>query len=95
MYRTFDRRIIFVDEVALDQLDRQTRLSDTTTANNNELILAQKLQQENVLASSAICMCIRRASAAARIDRPVRRIIDFSSYLGCHCVGSRDDSWGL
>lgn len=58
MYHTFDRRIIFVDKVALDQLDRQTRLSDTTTADNNELILAQKLQQENVLASSAICMCV-------------------------------------
>ena len=58
MHRTFNRRIIFVDEVALDQLDRQTRLSDTTTADNNELILAQKLQQENVLASSAICMCV-------------------------------------
>lgn len=40
---TFNRRIIFVDKVALDQLDRQTRLSDTTTTDNNELILAQKL----------------------------------------------------
>lgn len=69
MYRTFNRRIIFVDKVALDQLDRQTRLSDTTTADNDELILAQKLQQENVLASSAICMCIGRA-AAVRVDRP-------------------------
>jgi hypothetical protein len=58
MHRTFNRRIIFVDEVALDQLDRQTRLSNTTTTDNNELILAQKLQEENVLASSAICMCV-------------------------------------
>lgn len=63
VYRTFNRRIIFVDKVALDQLDRQTRLSDTTTADNDELILAQKLQEENVLANSAIYMWIQRASA--------------------------------
>lgn len=44
--------------MALDQLDRQAGLSDTTTTDDDELILAQKLQEENVLASSAICMCV-------------------------------------
>jgi hypothetical protein len=57
VYRTFNRRIVFVDEMALDQLDCQTRLSDTTATDDNELILAQKLQRENMLANSTMCMC--------------------------------------
>lgn len=41
--RTFDGRIILVDEMGLDQLDRQARLSDTTSSDNDELVLSQKL----------------------------------------------------
>jgi len=41
--RVFDRRVIFVDEMALDQLDRQARFTDTTTTDNDELVLSQEL----------------------------------------------------
>ena len=37
---TFDCWIIFIDEMTLYQLDRQARLSDTTSTYNNELILS-------------------------------------------------------
>ena len=37
---TFNCRIVLVHEVALDQLDRQARLSDTTTTDNHQLILS-------------------------------------------------------
>lgn len=40
---TFNRRVIFIDEVTLDQLNRQTRFTDATAANNDELVLAQEL----------------------------------------------------
>jgi hypothetical protein len=39
----FDCRVILVDEVALDQLDGQAGLADTTTADNDELVLSQEL----------------------------------------------------
>jgi hypothetical protein len=42
---TFDGRIILIDEMALDQLYGQTRLSYAATADDYELILAEKLQQ--------------------------------------------------
>lgn len=38
--RTFNRRVIFIDEVTLDQLNRQARFADATTADNDELVLA-------------------------------------------------------
>ena len=41
--RTFDGRVILVDEMALDQLDRQTRFTDATTADDDELVLSQEL----------------------------------------------------
>ena len=41
--RTFNCGIIFIDEMALYQLDRQAGLSDSTTAHNNELVFSQKL----------------------------------------------------
>jgi hypothetical protein len=40
---TFNCGIIFIDEMTLYQLDCQARLSNSTTAHNNELILSQKL----------------------------------------------------
>jgi hypothetical protein len=36
---TFDCGIIFVDEVALDQLDGQAGFSDTTSTDDDELVL--------------------------------------------------------
>jgi hypothetical protein len=42
---TFNCRIVLVHKVALYQLDRQARLSYTTSTDNDELILAQKLQK--------------------------------------------------
>jgi hypothetical protein len=43
MVLTFDCGIIFVDKVALYQLDGQARFSDTTTTDDDELVLPQEL----------------------------------------------------
>jgi hypothetical protein len=43
--RTFNGRVIFVDEVALDKLDGQTTLSDTTATDYHELIFPEELQK--------------------------------------------------
>jgi hypothetical protein len=40
---TFNCRVVLIHEVALDQLDRQARFSDTTTTDNHQLILSQEL----------------------------------------------------
>lgn len=40
---TFDCGIVFVNKVGLDELDGQTRLSHAASADNDELVLAQKL----------------------------------------------------
>ena len=50
--RTLDCRVIFVDEMALDQLDGEARLADTTTANDDELVFPQKLQVQKKMAVS-------------------------------------------
>lgn len=42
--RTFDGRVIFVDEVALDELDGQTTLSDTTATDYDELVFPEELR---------------------------------------------------
>jgi hypothetical protein len=41
---TLDGRIVLVYEVALDQLDSQTRLSDSTAADNYQLVFSEKLR---------------------------------------------------
>lgn len=43
MMRTFNCRIVFINEVTLDKLNGQARFSDTTAADDDELILAQEL----------------------------------------------------
>jgi hypothetical protein len=48
---TLDCRVILVDEVALDELYGQARLSDTTTADHHELVFSEKLRRESVTAS--------------------------------------------
>lgn len=40
---TFYRRIIFVHEMALDQLNGEAGLSDTTSADNDELVFPEEL----------------------------------------------------
>jgi hypothetical protein len=40
---TLNGRVVLVYEVALDQLDGQTRLSDTTAADYHQLVLAEEL----------------------------------------------------
>lgn len=50
---TLNCRVVLVDEMALDQLDRQARFTDTTTADDDELVLSQELsgakcQQSNI-----------------------------------------------
>jgi hypothetical protein len=42
--RTFDGRIVFVDEMALDELDGQATLSDTTTTDYHELVFPEELR---------------------------------------------------
>lgn len=39
---TLDRRIVLIDEMALDKLYGQTRLSDATATDDNELVLSQE-----------------------------------------------------
>jgi hypothetical protein len=45
--RTFNGGIVLVDEMALDQLDSQARLSNTTSTDNDELVLSKELQQSS------------------------------------------------
>lgn len=39
--RTFYSRIILINEMALDELNGQARLADTTTADNDELVFTE------------------------------------------------------
>lgn len=43
--RTFNGRVVLVYEVALDELDGQTTLSDTTAADDDELVFPEDLQK--------------------------------------------------
>lgn len=40
---TFDCWVVFIDEMTLDQLNRKTRFTDTTSADNHQFVLSQKL----------------------------------------------------
>jgi len=42
---TFNGGIVFVHEMCLYQLDGQTRLSHTTTANDDQLVFSKKLSR--------------------------------------------------
>lgn len=41
--RTFDCGVIFVDEMALDELDREAGFTHTSSSNYNELVFPEKL----------------------------------------------------
>lgn len=43
MRRTLDCWVVFIDEMTLDQLNRKTRFTDTTSADNHQFVLSQKL----------------------------------------------------
>lgn len=40
---TLDCWVVFIDEMTLDQLNRKTRFTDTTSADNHQFVLSQKL----------------------------------------------------
>ena len=41
--RTLDCRVILVEEVALDQLDRETRFTNATAADHHQLVFSREL----------------------------------------------------
>ncbi len=43
--RTLDGRVIFVNEMRLDQLDCEARFADATTAHHHQLVFSRKLQR--------------------------------------------------
>lgn len=43
MLLTFDGGIIFIDKMALDELDGQTRFTNSTASDYDELVLAKEL----------------------------------------------------
>lgn len=43
--RTFDCGVIFVDEMALDELDREAGFTHTSSSNYDELVFPEKLMQ--------------------------------------------------
>lgn len=47
LVRTFDCGIIFIDEVALDELNREARLAHTTSSNDDELVFPEELKHRN------------------------------------------------
>lgn len=51
--RTFDRGVIFIDEMALDQLDRQTRLAHATAPDDDQLVFPEKLHGRSVTRQQA------------------------------------------
>lgn len=51
---TFNGRIVFVDEVALNQLNGEARFTDATATNNDELVLSHKLARHETLAMGGL-----------------------------------------
>ncbi len=48
---TFNSRIVFVDKVALNQLDGEARFTDATATDNDELVLSHELSGGQTLAT--------------------------------------------
>ena len=61
--RTFDCRVVFVDEMALDELDCETTLSHSTTTYYHQLIFPEELRHWLVLATSNECRCATTGDA--------------------------------
>lgn len=47
--RTFNGWVILIDEMALDQLNRQTRFTDTTSTDNHQFVFSQELVRAEVI----------------------------------------------
>lgn len=45
---TFNGGIVLVDEMGLDELDGQTTLADTTTADDDQLVFPEELRHDAV-----------------------------------------------
>jgi len=69
-HRTFNRWVVLVDEVALDELDGQARLADTTSADHDELVLAQELHVPRALACVDASWDSRGATRVDEVDEP-------------------------
>lgn len=82
---TFDRGIIFIDEMTLYQLNRQARLSDSTTTNNNEFILSQKLHVQKKKGGYVSQLSFGRRNPSSRVNslpwRPCLCWIDESNHF--------------
>ena len=48
MLRTFDGGIVFIHEMALDELDCETALPDATAADDNEFVFPKELRHGSV-----------------------------------------------
>lgn len=55
--RTFYRRVVLVDEVALDELDGETTLSHATATDDHQLVFPQELRRKTGLAAAPSVMC--------------------------------------
>jgi len=66
---TFNRRIIFVHKVTLDELYCQARLSHTAATDHDQLVLSQKLR---TLVSSMLLTLIKQLAfdAMAQANKP-------------------------
>jgi len=60
--RTFDRRVVFVHKVTLDELYRQATLAHTTAANHHQLVFPEELKRAPELAQQR-----RDATTRARV----------------------------
>ena len=49
--RTLNCRVILVDKVGLDELDREARLADATAADHDQLVVSGKLRRRHPLAT--------------------------------------------
>lgn len=91
---TLDCWIVFIDEMTLDQLNRKTRFTDTTSADNHQFVLSQKL-----LATVVSRLCATQQGAIGNRSWPERELARdggwrFGAYLGSHCScdkRNRDD----
>lgn len=67
--RTLDCWVVFIDEVTLDQLNRKTRFTDTTSADNHQFVLSQKL-----LATVVSRLCATQQGAIGNRSGPEREL---------------------
>lgn len=78
---TLDGRVVLVDEVGLDELDGQARLSDTAAADDYQLVFSQELGIGS--ARDGGMEGWRDGGMGGELGRRGGR----GAHLGCHCVG--------